>query len=355
MIVVFLRVLEYYSGILFLTTNRVGALDEAFRSRLHISLYYEPLRRQQTLDIFQVNIDKLKAIEEEKALQFKDKETKEPVLEIDARSILDYAARYFDTNPPSVRWNGRQIRNAFQIASSLASYDGWKHSLESSDVKDAVDHGYKTVLNSTHFDTVGEAIAKFDAYMEKATGYTPHDAARLTGVRADDFSWSSTMPKFSYGQPQYQSLQRGRGESAMKRNDQVGTSQLSPGQGRGRDGPQGRGRGRGRGGPTKSTDEFYSPGRPRYAEYNEKVTLSRGGRVGPSSDSPSRRYENIRESTPIRAPMRSQMSSQHEEWSNESVEWEQPQFLEDMGEIDQDESEGYYDSRSQYAEFEDEY
>lgn len=40
---VFLRVLEYFTGMLFLTTNRVGAFDEAFKSRIHISLYYPPL------------------------------------------------------------------------------------------------------------------------------------------------------------------------------------------------------------------------------------------------------------------------------------------------------------------------
>ncbi|KAK0740321.1 hypothetical protein B0T18DRAFT_431658 [Schizothecium vesticola] len=37
---VFLRKLEYYSGILFLTTNRPGTIDEAFKSRIHISLCY---------------------------------------------------------------------------------------------------------------------------------------------------------------------------------------------------------------------------------------------------------------------------------------------------------------------------
>ena len=36
---VFLRMLEYYKGLLFLTTNRVGAFDEAFKSRVHISLF----------------------------------------------------------------------------------------------------------------------------------------------------------------------------------------------------------------------------------------------------------------------------------------------------------------------------
>ena len=40
---IFLRQLEYYQGILFLTTNRVAAFDAAFHSRIHISLHYASL------------------------------------------------------------------------------------------------------------------------------------------------------------------------------------------------------------------------------------------------------------------------------------------------------------------------
>jgi site-specific recombinase XerD len=38
---VFLRILEYYDGILILTSNRVGIFDEAFKSRIQVSLHYE--------------------------------------------------------------------------------------------------------------------------------------------------------------------------------------------------------------------------------------------------------------------------------------------------------------------------
>lgn len=62
----FLRVLEYYSGILFLTTNRVGTMDEAFKSRIHVSLYYAPLTLSQTEKISEVNIEKLRRMEQEK-------------------------------------------------------------------------------------------------------------------------------------------------------------------------------------------------------------------------------------------------------------------------------------------------
>ncbi|KAK5123020.1 hypothetical protein LTR85_003586 [Meristemomyces frigidus] len=40
---IFLRVLEYYEGIMFLTTNRVQTFDAAFQSRIHISLEYHEL------------------------------------------------------------------------------------------------------------------------------------------------------------------------------------------------------------------------------------------------------------------------------------------------------------------------
>lgn len=40
---IFLRVLEYYEGILFLTTNRVSTFDDAFKSRVHVPLKYDDL------------------------------------------------------------------------------------------------------------------------------------------------------------------------------------------------------------------------------------------------------------------------------------------------------------------------
>jgi AAA+ superfamily predicted ATPase len=40
---IFLRVLEYYEGTMFLTTNRVQTFAPAFQSRIHISLDYQEL------------------------------------------------------------------------------------------------------------------------------------------------------------------------------------------------------------------------------------------------------------------------------------------------------------------------
>lgn len=40
---IFLRMLEYYEGILFLTTNRAEHINPAFESRVHVSLTYKEL------------------------------------------------------------------------------------------------------------------------------------------------------------------------------------------------------------------------------------------------------------------------------------------------------------------------
>jgi hypothetical protein len=43
-----LRALEFYDGILFLTTNRVGSFDDAFISRIHVQLYYPDFDDEST-------------------------------------------------------------------------------------------------------------------------------------------------------------------------------------------------------------------------------------------------------------------------------------------------------------------
>lgn len=42
LVATFLRLLEYHSGVLFLTTNRVKAFDEAFLSRVSVGAWLAP-------------------------------------------------------------------------------------------------------------------------------------------------------------------------------------------------------------------------------------------------------------------------------------------------------------------------
>ncbi|RSL96134.1 hypothetical protein CDV31_013606 [Fusarium ambrosium] len=100
---VFLRALEYYEGILILTTNRVGTFDEAFKSRIQLALRYEKLQGYQRKQIWRNFFGRLKEIGEEDKVDFDD-----------IQMNLDELARY--------EMNGRQIRNSITTARQLAKY-----------------------------------------------------------------------------------------------------------------------------------------------------------------------------------------------------------------------------------------
>lgn len=50
---VFLRKLEYYQGILLLTTNRLSSIDDAFQSRVHFCFQYDGLGEEERAQIWQ--------------------------------------------------------------------------------------------------------------------------------------------------------------------------------------------------------------------------------------------------------------------------------------------------------------
>ena len=97
---VFLRSLEYYAGILFLTTNRVGGIDPAFKSRIHVSLYYSRLNLSATIRLYETFIKRAKAEQQRKgSMLFKVKE----------KEILRFAERHFKQLEKEGlgTWNGR--------------------------------------------------------------------------------------------------------------------------------------------------------------------------------------------------------------------------------------------------------
>lgn len=171
--IVFLRVLEYYSGILFLTTNRVGALDEAFRSRVHVSLYYPHLSYTDTEAILCNNLKRLPRAD---ALP-EDETPGSDYIQVMDREIIDFIKDEYTKHYQTHRrgpWNGRQIRNAVQIASCIAFHDqkGGRKNLPA-------------VLTREHFKTVHETMTEFDGYMAKAQRVDQAKMAHMEGVRYD--------------------------------------------------------------------------------------------------------------------------------------------------------------------------
>lgn len=90
----FLRCIEYYRGILFLTTNRVGHFDDAFISRIHVVIRYEKLKEDDRRKIWE---------------QFFDKLTDERQDFIITRRAKQYVLE--DEVISKIEWNGREIRN----------------------------------------------------------------------------------------------------------------------------------------------------------------------------------------------------------------------------------------------------
>ncbi|KAI0424190.1 hypothetical protein F5Y09DRAFT_347977 [Xylaria sp. FL1042] len=171
---VFLRVLEYYNGLLFLTTNRVGTIDDAFKSRIHMSLYYPPLDKTQTRDIFRLNIAKLREIESQR-----HEMTGEPPLEINESQIIEFAGKHFEENARSTGcWNGRQIRNAFQIASSLAHHN---YTIQTESARQLGQQPPAApVLDRSLFEKVQMSTQSFDRHMMESKGFDAELPLRST-------------------------------------------------------------------------------------------------------------------------------------------------------------------------------
>ncbi|KAM0470373.1 hypothetical protein ACHAPX_009993 [Trichoderma viride] len=142
---VFLRALEYYDGILILTSNRVGTFDEAFKSRIQLALHYEPLTQPRRAQIWHNFFRRLKSLEEDN---------------IDYDDVENYIGELSEQE-----MNGRQIRNVITTARQWAQFQG------------------KTMMAS-HLKYAIKVTSKFDAYIKDVKeGFSDDQIARGDGVR----------------------------------------------------------------------------------------------------------------------------------------------------------------------------
>jgi SpoVK/Ycf46/Vps4 family AAA+-type ATPase len=58
LVCVFLRTLEYYQGMMFLTTNRVEQIDDAIANRIYFKLKYNNLSLEQRTNVWQDFLEK---------------------------------------------------------------------------------------------------------------------------------------------------------------------------------------------------------------------------------------------------------------------------------------------------------
>lgn len=140
---VFLRILEYYDGILILTSNRVGTFDEAFKSRIQVALHYENLTQPTRKKIWQNFLCMLE--EDEENVNFDE-----------IKFHLDDLA--------GKELNGRQIRNVLTTARQLALFKNER-------------------LEWEHLAQALSVSFEFNTYLKRMQGHTDDQRARDIGLR----------------------------------------------------------------------------------------------------------------------------------------------------------------------------
>jgi SpoVK/Ycf46/Vps4 family AAA+-type ATPase len=157
---IFLRELEYYRGIIFLTTNLYKTIDSAFRSRVSLHLLFKPLTVEARKSIWRKFLDRLPKPEPEhekesaegfhKAVEDVEKPPKNTENAVGTHAGLEIEEARTEKDPlvsgpkcPLVNvseedleelaaWslNGRGIQNAVKMVRSCCDYKGYDLTLE---------------------------------------------------------------------------------------------------------------------------------------------------------------------------------------------------------------------------------
>ncbi|PGH07656.1 hypothetical protein GX51_01665 [Blastomyces parvus] len=161
---VFLEALEYFSGILIFTTNRVGQFDEAITSRLHLSLHYPQLTMDTTLELWNACLKRLRH---------------NPNLIVDEHAILNLARSMHKR----LRCNGRQIKNIVDTSVTIAQEDAKRSNEETVELSDKhvelvfkSNQIFREYLTNLHGDTERlNAIARDESVIGPASTFNPQN------------------------------------------------------------------------------------------------------------------------------------------------------------------------------------
>lgn len=132
---IFLRELEYFSGIIFLTTNLYSTIDSAFRSRVSLHLLFNPLTPEARMVVWRKFLDRLPA-SKGKALDKGDVESASEITEEDVKELAAW------------QLNGREIKNAVKMVQSWCDHKGYDMTLSrlENGIKVTTPHSTKSTL-----------------------------------------------------------------------------------------------------------------------------------------------------------------------------------------------------------------
>ena len=167
LVAIFLHLMEYYSGVLFLTTNRVGAIDDAVFSRVHLTLYYPPFTKDSRTRLWHVLIDQLQRTR--------------PNVKV-SDDFLDWIEESDDGSKLDL--NGRDITNTLNTAVTIAEdearkkYHDW--------ARPRLD-GAPFKLTTQHLRRVLEAKRQMQEYVMALRGQSEIERARNREERYDAY------------------------------------------------------------------------------------------------------------------------------------------------------------------------
>ena len=133
--------MEYFGGLLFLTTNRVGQIDDAFISRVHLAIGYRNLSGEDRKRIWNGFFQKL----------IRERAGKIQIAPGAKRWVLEMAM--------NKEQNGREIRNALQTAITLAE-------AEAAEDPDFDAEKVAIVVDQSHFQRVLDIGNWFHEYIK---------------------------------------------------------------------------------------------------------------------------------------------------------------------------------------------
>lgn len=151
------------TGILILTSNRVGTFDEAFKSRIQLSLRYKNLDFPQRLKIWDNFITRLEGFQT-------DPQVKKVIAVPTVNGGVDLGINVTEIREKlqelaTVELNGREIRNAVSTARQLAMFK-------------------KVPMGYEHLESVIDEAEKFNKYLlELQKGMTADQKKNRQGER----------------------------------------------------------------------------------------------------------------------------------------------------------------------------
>ncbi|KAL5371289.1 hypothetical protein DPSP01_014371 [Paraphaeosphaeria sporulosa] len=140
LVAVFLRYLEYFSGIVFLTTNRIDVFDEAMKSRIHLALGYNPPEIEMRRTLWTKFLEAATGDE----------------LEPEVEEAIDVFIR--------TELNGREISNVINTAQTLARFEGQslhlKHIEQVLKVRGEFEMGLRKIIKEGKKSSTGPIVRR---------------------------------------------------------------------------------------------------------------------------------------------------------------------------------------------------